>query len=78
MSRLTTRYEILDKLFFTLSNVYFSQVLNCPEFCKLLLLLCNDLKDSDIPHQMKGRALIIVAWKKHFMALHAELAVHTL
>ena len=53
-------------------------ILDCPEFCKLLLLLWNDLKDSDIPHRTKGRALIIEAWKKHFMALHAELAVHTL
>ena len=26
LSQLMTRYEILDKLFFTLSNVYFSQV----------------------------------------------------
>ena len=53
-------------------------VLDCPEFRKLLLLLHDDLKDSDIPHQTKGRVLIIEAWKKHFMALHAELAVHTL
>ena len=52
-------------------------VLDCPEFCTLLLLLCNDLKDSDIPHRTKGRVLIIEAWKKHFMALRAELAVRT-
>jgi hypothetical protein len=52
-------------------------VLDCPEFRALLLLLRNDLKDSDIPHRTKGRALIIEAWKKHFMALHAELAVRT-
>ena len=53
-------------------------VLDCLEFRELLLRLRNNLKDSDIPHQMKGRALIIEAWKKHFMALRAELAVHTL
>ena len=50
-------------------------ILDCPEFHKLILLLHNDLKDSNIPHQMKGRVLIIKAWKTHFMALHAELAV---
>ena len=53
-------------------------VLDCPEFHTLLLLLRNDLKDSNIPHRTKGRVLIIKAWKKHFMALHAELAICTL
>ena len=50
-------------------------VLGCPEFRELLLLLRSDLKDSDIPHQTKERALIIEAWKHHFMDLRAELAV---
>lgn len=38
-------------------------------------MLRHDLKDSDIPHRTKGRALIIEAWKERFKVLREEMAV---
>ncbi|KIK74715.1 hypothetical protein PAXRUDRAFT_174875, partial [Paxillus rubicundulus Ve08.2h10] len=41
----------------------------------LLLLLHQDLKDSQIPHHTKIHEDIISAWQRYFMVLQAELAV---
>lgn len=51
-------------------------VIECPEFQRLHLLLCSDLKDSDIPHCMKTRELILAkAWRDYFVVLKADLKV---
>jgi len=50
-------------------------VMECPEFRRLLLLLCSNLKDSDIPHCMKTRELILKAWQDYFVVLKADLKV---
>lgn len=50
-------------------------VIECPEFRRLLCLLRQDLKDSDIPHPSKLRELICQAWQEYFVALKKELAV---
>lgn len=51
-------------------------VIKCREFCNLLLLLCTDLKDSDIPHRTKLCESIIKAWKAYFSVLISDLQVH--
>jgi len=50
-------------------------VVEVPEFRKLLLLLRSDLKDSQIPRRTKIRELVIQAWRQHFQVLHRDLAV---
>jgi hypothetical protein len=50
-------------------------VVECPEFRALLLLLRNDLKESMIPHRTKLRELIIDAWRRYFQVLKKDLAV---
>ena len=50
-------------------------VLECREFRDLLQLLCEDLREQDIPHRTKIREAIIVAWKDYFNGLKHELAV---
>ena len=50
-------------------------VVECREFRDLLLLLCGDLKDSDIPHRTKLREAIIKAWRVYFESLKADLKV---
>ena len=49
-------------------------VVECPEFRQLLLLLRSDLKDSDIPHRTKQRELLLQAWKDYFQILRSNLA----
>jgi hypothetical protein len=50
-------------------------VVECPEFRQLLLLLQQDLEDKDIPRQTKVREAIIDAWQAYFNVLKIELAV---
>lgn len=50
-------------------------VIECPEFRVLLLLLRNDLKESMIPHRTKLRELIVEAWRRYFQQLKLELSV---
>jgi hypothetical protein len=50
-------------------------VVECPEFHQLLLLLRQDLEDKDIPHWTKVREAIIDAWQAYFDVLKIELAV---
>ena len=49
-------------------------VVECKEF-HWLLLLQQDLKDLDIPHQAKVHEDIVIEWKKYFTNLWAKLAV---
>jgi hypothetical protein len=50
-------------------------VVKCPEFRQLLLLLREDLKDTDIPHRTKIREQIIKAWKIYFQELKDDVVV---
>ena len=50
-------------------------VVEVPEFRKLLLLLRSDLKDSQIPRRTKIHELVIQAWRQHFQVLRRDLAV---
>ncbi|KIM58676.1 hypothetical protein SCLCIDRAFT_127646 [Scleroderma citrinum Foug A] len=47
--------------------------MECLEFQQLLLLLRNNLKDSDIPHHTKTWELILQAWQDYFVVLKADL-----
>ncbi|KAG2132119.1 uncharacterized protein EDB93DRAFT_1255305 [Suillus bovinus] len=49
-------------------------IVECPEFCQLLRLLQQDLKESDIPHRSKFWQLIIEAWNEYFTAIKLDLA----
>ena len=51
-------------------------VMECPEFRNLLLLLRPDLADKDIPHRTKLRESIIKAWKTWFESLKKDLSVY--
>jgi hypothetical protein len=62
----------------SVSHCFIAQVINiieCQEFCSLLLLLQSDLQDSMIPHQTKLHQLILEAWSHSFKALKCDLAV---
>ena len=48
-------------------------IMECPEFRHLILLLCPDLKESDIPHRTKISDLILETWNEHFQVLKADL-----
>ena len=50
-------------------------VVECPEFRQLLLLLQQDLQDKDIPRRTKIREAIISAWQAYFITLKRDLAV---
>ena len=50
-------------------------VVECPEFHQLLLLLRQDLQDKDIPQRTKIREAIIRAWQVYFITLKRDLVV---
>ena len=50
-------------------------VVECPEFRQLLLLLQQDLQDKDIPRRTKIREAIISVWQAYFITLKRDLAV---
>jgi hypothetical protein len=50
-------------------------LVECPEFRRLLLLLRNDLEEAMIPRRTKLRELIIQAWGQYFQVLRRDLAV---
>ncbi|KIK32018.1 hypothetical protein CY34DRAFT_62148, partial [Suillus luteus UH-Slu-Lm8-n1] len=49
-------------------------IVECPEFRRLLRLMHQDLKESDIPRRMKFCSLIIDAWRDYFPILKRDLA----
>ncbi|KAG2138730.1 uncharacterized protein EDB93DRAFT_1106299 [Suillus bovinus] len=51
-------------------------IVECPEFRRLILLLRQDLTDSDIPHRLKLCQLIIAMWDEYFEATKCALATH--
>ncbi|KAF8586581.1 hypothetical protein K439DRAFT_1614963 [Ramaria rubella] len=48
-------------------------VIECPEFRTLLLLLREELKDKDIPHCTNIRKQILKTWEIHFQQLKKKL-----
>ena len=53
-------------------------VVENPEFRKLILLLREDIEDKDIPHRTKLRQLILDQFRTYFASLKEELAVRIL
>ncbi|KIK25338.1 hypothetical protein PISMIDRAFT_9694 [Pisolithus microcarpus 441] len=49
-------------------------VIECPEFRHLILLLHQDLQETDIPHRTKLHELILEAWRDYFRILKQDLA----
>lgn len=62
------------RLCFLVPNHKSLNVVECPEFRQLLLLLRSDLKDTDIPRRTKQRELLLQAWKEYFQVLRSNLA----
>jgi hypothetical protein len=50
-------------------------LMECPEFRRLLQLLWKDLWECDIPHCTKLRELIVEAWYQYFDILKQDLAI---
>jgi len=67
--------KLYHHLLLSLTSVWSLNVVECPEFCQLLLLLQESLEDKDIPHWTKFHKLIIDTWIAHFAVLKKELAV---
>ena len=60
---------------------FFHKAINlveCPEFRQLLLLLRPDLKETVIPHRSKLCKLVIDGWRRSFQELKRDLAVRPL
>ena len=53
-------------------------VVENPEFRKLILLLREDIEDKDIPHRTKLCQLILDQFRTYFASLKEELAVRIL
>jgi hypothetical protein len=50
-------------------------VVECPEFRRLLLLLREELQGKDIPRRTKIREEIIQSWQEYFTILKEDMAV---
>ena len=50
-------------------------VVECPEFCKLMLLLRESLRDTDIPHRSQTRDNIMNLWLQSFGVLQTQARV---
>jgi len=61
-------------LCFLLLNYKSLNVVECPEFRRLLLLLWSNLMDTQIPHRTKLHELLLQAWAQHFKNLRRDLA----
>ena len=72
MSRLSSCLNIIFTSYCKSINI-----VECPEFRALLLLLRSDLKETMVPHRTKLRELIIEAWKRYFQVLKQDLAVRS-
>lgn len=52
-------------------------IIECPEFRQLLLLMRQDLHDSDILRRTKLRELVIKVWNEYLEVVKQDLAVST-
>jgi hypothetical protein len=50
-------------------------VVECPEFRRLLLLLREELREKDIPKRTKIREEIVRSWQEYFTILKEDMAV---
>ena len=78
LSSRMTRYVIFGLFTLTMLNCSELQSLNvieCPEFRQLILLLRSNLNDSQVPRRTKIRELVLQAWSQYFQALRRSLAV---
>ena len=64
-----------SSLFLSLISSQSINIVECPEFRKLLLLLRPDLGENHIPHRTKLRESIISAWGTWFQTLKSDLSV---
>ena len=70
------KYVVPHSLFLLLLISFKSiNVMECPEFCSLLLLMRSDLSEKDIPHRTKLRESIIKMWEAWFQTLKTDLSV---
>jgi hypothetical protein len=51
------------------------RVVECPEFRRLCMVLCQTLVDSDIPRRDKMRETVISQWRDSFEELKSNLSV---
>ncbi|KAI6101866.1 hypothetical protein F5141DRAFT_1218057 [Pisolithus sp. B1] len=58
---------------FIISDDQTIYLMECPQFCQLILYLCHNLQDTDIPHCTKTCELIFQHWQECFMQLRVEL-----
>ena len=70
-----SEYLFLSNIYSFLTCENTINVVECKEFHWLLLLLQQDLKDLDIPHQANVHEDVVIEWKKYFTNLWAKLAV---
>ena len=61
--------------FHTLTDLQSIHVVECPEFRRLCMVLCETLIDTDIPHRNKMREAIISQWWDSFGRLKLDLSV---
>lgn len=66
------KYLSIMILIFTHQSI---NVVECPEFRQLLLILREDLREEDIPHRDKIRSAIMKAWHAYYKVLKDELQV---
>jgi hypothetical protein len=64
-----------DVFFYSHYHSQSINVIECREFCDLLLVLHEDLQEKDIPRRTKLRESIIKAWERWFKILKKDLAV---
>jgi hypothetical protein len=65
-----------DLVFFhTLTSLQSIRVVECPEFRKLCMVLCETLVDADIPRRDKMREAIISRWRDSFGQLKLNISV---
>jgi hypothetical protein len=65
-----------DLIFFhTLTSLQSIRVVECPEFRKLCMVLCETLVDTDIPRRDKMREAVINRWRDSFGQLKLDLSV---
>jgi hypothetical protein len=77
----TIRYVNFAPLIASVSHHFIAQaidVIECPEFWDLLLLLRSNLQDAMIPRWTKVRQIILEAWSKSFEQLKHDLSVSLL
>ena len=61
----------------TLTSLQSIRVVECPEFRRLCLVLCETLVDAEIPRRDRMREAIISQWWESFQNLKSDLSVNS-